>query len=417
MMQEYATPNQSTRPKRLSNSSHPPPKRISTEILQPIPSQLSTEEHLQFLQNQIVSLKDLVVALQLSQEKLLIRLEAFDARKDPDAAHQDCMTHLPYSYPNTHATTPICQTQDNHLAPTLPEITPQTSSENLQWTTVDKKKAPKSSKKRPATHGGPVVTPATPPACGGPMKLPKVDNSSHHPHQSHLPSNHSSAIPTTNPTSQPSQRPMTGPYTVLPPARPTYLAAASVNANRIKKDLQSASNLQKLEYLLKQPIPEEKRIDNIVSVVLTTTLSRKALSAPTTAWKTLIKTISNHSPLLISIINSTTAEVFMDSRLLKTLTDNLPPSVKIDNLESPSTYQVQRRAKIYLKGYYKTLRWSTFKGLSPHHQFQLLEYASQLISTTFTNPTLASRWNKTIKYDKRQLQLIQDVNEEIDVDL
>jgi hypothetical protein len=170
----------------------------------------------------------------------------------------------------------------------------------------------------------------------------------------------------------------------------------------LKKDLQTATNQQKLEYLLQKQVPVEKRVDNVVSVVLTTTFTKKALMAPTVAWKTLVNTISNHPPLLISIINNKTAEVFVDSRHLSSLSSNLPQNVKIVQLE-PSSHMIHRRAKTYLRGYHKTLRLSALQGLSQTGQMQLLDHALQSLSTTFPNPVEVALWKRTIAFDKKHL--------------
>lgn len=279
------------------------------------------------------------------------------------------------------------------ISPTFPETTP-TSSKNLNWNMVTRKKDFKHSKPSQAQLLSLPRSPATEVKANRSPKKATNSGKSSHPPSTRLAVKQSPNIAKPSPTSRSSQVP-----TGSPPNKTTYLAAATAQSNRLMKDLQTASNQQKLEYLLKQPLPVEKRIDSVVSVVLTTTLTRKALLAPIVAWTTLVSTISNHPPLMISLINNKSAEVFMDSRHITSLTTNLPSEVIIANMEKSSSHLTQRRAMTYLRGYYKTLRLSALQGLSHSCQLQLLEYAYQSLSKTFANPLVIAQWKKTIAYD------------------
>ena len=374
-MMQVVPHNHSQSLKRQLETEVSPPKRISQELIlhspiegqEYVPPALLTEEHFQFLQDQITYLKDIIVSLQLSHDKLLHQMQDLHARKDTNPSPQHHLdppyTILPPISPIDPSTNLIQQPPDI-IPPTLSDSDQPSSSKIPQWTTVSQKKPLKLSKPTHLQQSNLSKPAVQKYSSQVQKKITKSENRSHL-QQPHLPPKLSPAsVKTGSSVLGPSQTSKMGPAPEQPPGsspiKPTYLAVATSNSNRLKKALQSVSN--QLDYLLKQPLPVERVIDNIVSVVLTTTLSRKALSAPITAWKALINTISNHSPLMISIINSTTAEVFMDSRHLNNLINNLPPTiVKMDNVEMTNTFHIQRRAKTYLKGYFKTMRLSALQ--------------------------------------------------------
>jgi hypothetical protein len=172
--------------------------------------------------------------------------------------------------------------------------------------------------------------------------------------------------------------------------------------------LEKATPQKKLELLLRQPVPEDKLVQEIKSITITTKeLSARARQAPITAWQTLFKAWTSQPPLSVSLLNPSTAEFFYDGRLHNTLLMNMHPSFTIiTNPPELTQRDLQRRAKVYLRGYFKALRLSALQALTNDQKQQVLQYASTM--TASRDPTTSSRWKKTIRYDMAALEVPAD---------
>jgi hypothetical protein len=315
---------------------------------------LTLEEHIVFLQSQIVDLKDIVMKL---------NAELADLKKTP--AHQG----LPIS--TNENLTPQNQ---NHVKSMKHQLHPAESWKKVQSKKLMKKK----SNEEKMMMNSLSETPSPEPLKSHPMtQKPKSSSSIGQAHQ---------------------------PYLM---AAKRSIPQKLHQTDRFKSALKKETSIdKKIKLIIKQPLPEEKIVNEISSIVLTTNFSTKARTSPILAWKILVKSWTDHYPLMISIINPNTAEIFYDSRQESKLLSNLLPTVKVIQREVGYS-DISRRAKLYLTGYFKNLRLSALKDFSPHQKSQVLMRAQEIIPKLMKDPALAKRWKKTILFDVKDQNLPQ----------
>jgi hypothetical protein len=68
-----------------------------------------------------------------------------------------------------------------------------------------------------------------------------------------------------------------------------------------------------------------------------------------------------------------------------------------------STADIPRRARTYLRGYYKTLRLAALTGFNHTDTLQLLQEAETLIPTISPDKATQVRCKKTVSYDRDQI--------------
>jgi regulator of replication initiation timing len=322
------------------------------------------EQQVAFLQNQIKHLKDVVVELQNSHQQLSAKCVNLEKR----LAHQN----LPKEN----------QVQEQENIPMKVQSSPVED-----WTKVQSKKLVKKN--------------ITVRKIADPPQKPSVDPLKSNPPSQKSPFHHLEQIPWKSP---PSIYPLNQPYLN---ATKKVFSQKDQASDRFKNALKVAPVETKIKMILKQPLPEEKIIDKISSIILNTNFSTKARTSPTLAWKILIKSWTDHYPLMISIINPNTAEIFYNSCLESKLKNNLSmtPSVKIIQREIGNN-DISRRAKVYLTGYFKNLRLSTLQEFNQTQKSQLLLAALTILPTFIKDPALIRRWKKTIKFDVKDQNLI-----------
>jgi hypothetical protein len=142
-----------------------------------------------------------------------------------------------------------------------------------------------------------------------------------------------------------------------------------------KEKLQSLQAKDKISFIIRQPMPLEKRSAGVVMLTLKTNLSAKARGQPMLAWKELVKATTGVSPLLISLVNPSLAEVtfeLVDAPAAKEKLDKL--GVVVDDLEL-SDKDLTRRSVSYHRGFFLPLRRQALQGFSLEQKLAVLQVA------------------------------------------
>lgn len=147
--------------------------------------------------------------------------------------------------------------------------------------------------------------------------------------------------------------------------------------------LPTTSPTEKLNFLLqnKNPTtPTSPPVQAVSSLYFQAPLSRQALQDPLHSIKELFKTLTEISPLGISIISPNKFEIFLASELIAPAIERLQSHTNANYyLPSPTTLaekDLKRRAATYNRSHFLLLRRACLQSFPVHLQLQLLLHAS-----------------------------------------
>jgi hypothetical protein len=120
-----------------------------------------------------------------------------------------------------------------------------------------------------------------------------------------------------------------------------------------------------------------------------------------TAWKESIKCLSDSKPLLISVLNPVTAEIYMEAEKAANLRESLDHKGYLLKDSSPlQEKDLVRRKSDYLHGYFLPLRRAALRGFDLEQQMKLLQLAEADLSRKVSDPILRKRWKYQIAKDR-----------------
>jgi hypothetical protein len=174
---------------------------------------------------------------------------------------------------------------------------------------------------------------------------------------------------------------------------------------------------ERLRLLLKPRLSEEQRITEVRSSVVSLNLCSKARQQPMKSWKFAVNSWSGgKDPLHISIITPTKAEIFYDARHAEMIM-NMPTDAYLHPPTLLMTEKdVERRARSYLKGYFKELRMASLRGFPKHLMLAVLKRAEEILPTLDVHKSARMSWKKTIKFDRNEVKALEgldDPNEDL----
>jgi hypothetical protein len=160
-----------------------------------------------------------------------------------------------------------------------------------------------------------------------------------------------------------------------------------------------------MKILLKKPMDEETKTSKVVAMVGRLPLSNTAQSQPILAWKTVLKEVTGHSPLSLSLVNPCVAEIFWDSAVAEEVRLKMSGKGFLDSspITALSEKDLNRRRDCYLRGYFLPLRRSALMGFSPTHQEKLLDLAEEKCKT-FTDKVARRQWLHHIEKDRKWIK-------------
>lgn len=103
-------------------------------------------------------------------------------------------------------------------------------------------------------------------------------------------------------------------------------------------------------------------------------LTKQARLDPIFSLRKLFQAWTHVTPLGISLVSKTVAEIFLYEDQVAQALDCLPPEMVLWDREL-SYHDVKRRAASYNRGYFPRLRWASLAGLSNQLQLEVLETA------------------------------------------
>jgi hypothetical protein len=160
-----------------------------------------------------------------------------------------------------------------------------------------------------------------------------------------------------------------------------------------------------MKILLKKPMDEETKTSKVVAMVGRLPLSNTAQSQPILAWKTVLKEVTGHSPLSLSLVNPCVAEIFWDSAVAEEVRLKMSGKGFLDSspITALSEKDLNRRRDCYLRGYFLPLRRSALMGFSPTHQEKLLDLAEEKCKI-FTDKVARRQWLHHIEKDRKWIK-------------
>ena len=167
--------------------------------------------------------------------------------------------------------------------------------------------------------------------------------------------------------------------------------------------LQSQSDSDKINQLLRRPKPTQEQNQEISRVVVSLPLSTKARQKPMTAWKEAVKALTSHSPLAISLLNPEKAEIYFKAEMIPMIRQSRLSAYLLEDIVVQEK-DILRRKQLYLKGYFLPLRRAALQGFSSDQQKQLLDLAEKDLPKL--DSSFRQQWKFQINKDRTWLQTV-----------
>lgn len=167
--------------------------------------------------------------------------------------------------------------------------------------------------------------------------------------------------------------------------------------------LQSQSDSDKINHLLRRPKSTEEQNQEISRVVVSLPLSTKARQKPLTAWKEAVKALTGHSPLAISLLNPEKAELYFKAEMIPVIRQSRLSAYLLEDIVVQEK-DILRRKQLYLKGYFLPLRRAALQGFSSDQQKQLLDLAEKDLPKL--DSSFRQQWKFQINKDRTWLQTV-----------
>jgi hypothetical protein len=158
-----------------------------------------------------------------------------------------------------------------------------------------------------------------------------------------------------------------------------------------------------VELLMKKPLSPDQQTLEVSSFVADFPLSPLAQKNSPVAVQAIMESLTGQKALSISMISFSKAEVFVDSRHLESIKTKLSDSrmIALKNHQTTAS-DLSRRARAYLRGYFKTLRLASLNDFSPTQKLEVLKLAEALLPT-IQDRVRRKKWKSTIQFDRAQL--------------
>lgn len=161
-----------------------------------------------------------------------------------------------------------------------------------------------------------------------------------------------------------------------------------------------SSKEEALKMLLKGTKPPEELTSEIVILRAKLPLTKAAQSQPMLAWRQVLKNLTGHLPLSISLINPCQAELFYDAKQASKVSDALKELDYLKEALSQFNEQdLERRKLAYLNGYFLPLRRAALTGFNVDSQKKILSLASECLTKKFKDKLTQQQWKHQISKD------------------
>lgn len=232
------------------------------------------------------------------------------------------------------------------------------------------------------------------------------------PRAAQLPLQREAPLPQTAPT--PSVQTTAGPtpsappvHVVSPPARTPFPASPAQPRNARKTYLESLK--AKLPEEIHQAIAKvrptaEESTHSVGILTVRTDFNPQAMQNYHAALTEGMRAYFGHTPLQVVRVGPKTAEIYYDQRYARALDRPLPHWASLVTNPVPKDLLIDRRARGYLRGYFKTLRRAALQDLSRTDQAKVLDRALSFLPKMTDNLVKLSTWKRTLQFDRKELE-------------
>lgn len=179
-------------------------------------------------------------------------------------------------------------------------------------------------------------------------------------------------------------------------------ASRTPAASRSFKDILLGSTpAETLSAVLRVQEPPESRTTGVVTVMAKLPLRTRARAQPLLAWKAALKALKAPEVLRISLLNPCLAELYVDEAQVESLCGVLRRSGYLVSKEL-SVRDVERRARDYLRGFFRPLRRAALSALAQNLPEAVLAKAEEKL--VGLDPHQRKMWRFQLQLDREWLR-------------